>query len=113
MHNKNYGPDAVTNMPTETAQPPVLPLRLDLDKYLPTLDDVDLTEDQKAEILQALWNIMRTMAEIGWGVSHLQLFSEAAQEKLARDSDKLLQQTDPLSFNQAASQDAGKVSSHD
>lgn len=59
------------------------PLRFDADKYLRYVDDVDLPEDQKRELLEALWNILAALVDIGFGVDSVQqilpaLFSSSA-----------------------------------
>jgi len=41
---------------------------LDAGRYSPYLDDIDLTEAQKLELLSALWSIMRSFVELGFDV---------------------------------------------
>lgn len=41
---------------------------LDAERYSPFLDDIDLTEAQKLELLSALWSIMRSFVELGFDV---------------------------------------------
>ncbi len=45
---------------------------VDVEKYKVFLDDPALTETQKEEFLQALWSIMVTFVELGFGVHPLQ-----------------------------------------
>jgi hypothetical protein len=40
-------------------------LALDVDRYIDTLSDLELTDDQKAELLTVLWGIMKTFVELG------------------------------------------------
>lgn len=49
------------------------PLKLNEQDYLEHLDTFDLTDAQKTELLQTLWNIMSMMVDIGWGVDSIQL----------------------------------------
>jgi hypothetical protein len=45
---------------------------VDVEKYQRYLDETDMTDDQKAEFLQALWSIIVTFVELGFGVHPLQ-----------------------------------------
>lgn len=49
-------------------------LRPDLgfDQYRSLLEPHDLTDQQAHELLAALWSIMRTFVELGWGVESVQ-----------------------------------------
>ena len=62
-------------------------LALDTDKYLPELQDFDLTDEQKIELLQTLWSIMKAFVEVGFGVDSIHHFvpalSAIAQENEA------------------------------
>ncbi len=42
------------------------------DDYLADLEAFDLSEAQKRELLQTLWNIMCAFVDIGWGVDTVQ-----------------------------------------
>jgi len=48
-------------------------ITVDYEKYAPLLDDPDLSEDQKREFLQALWNIITNFVDLGFGVHPVQL----------------------------------------
>lgn len=43
-------------------------ITVDYDLYAHFLDDADLTEDQKREFLQAVWNIIVEFVSLGFGV---------------------------------------------
>lgn len=43
-------------------------LELDTASYLGDLDEFEIDEEQKIELLETLWNIMRSMVEIGISV---------------------------------------------
>lgn len=47
-------------------------LTVDIGKYQALLDDCDLSEEQKEEVLRALWSIVVTFVELGFGVHPLQ-----------------------------------------
>lgn len=66
-------------------------LKLDPALFMDDLEGFDMSEDQKHELLQALWNIMRTMVDIGWGVDNVQYLMPHIFEKAGRDSVKLLE----------------------
>ena len=42
-------------------------LEFQAERYLADLDDFDLSREQKTELLDALWQIMRTFVELGVG----------------------------------------------
>lgn len=50
--------------------PPVI--TVDYEKYAHFLEDSDLTDEQKREFLQTLWNIIVEFVSLGWGVHPLQ-----------------------------------------
>jgi hypothetical protein len=41
-------------------------LELDATDYLPEMEDFDMTEAQKIELLETLWSIMRLFVELGF-----------------------------------------------
>lgn len=47
-------------------------LRIDVERYQHMLDSADLSEDQKREVLEALWTIIVTVVELGYGVHPMQ-----------------------------------------
>lgn len=47
-------------------------LTVDVQKYQALLDEPGLSEEQKEEFLQALWSIVVTFVELGFGVHPLQ-----------------------------------------
>jgi hypothetical protein len=66
-------------------------LTVDVEKYQAWLDETDLSQEQKEEFLQALWSIVVSFVEMGFGVHPLQEIcgqddlDDAAAPKLARD----------------------------
>jgi len=55
-------------------------LSIDVARYQEYLDGSDLTPEQKEEFLQAVWSIVVTFVELGYGVHPL-------QEACGKDSD--------------------------
>jgi hypothetical protein len=53
---------------------------LNMDKYAPYVADFDMTDDQKGELLETLWSIMRAFVDLGFDVGKVdlcaQLFSD-------------------------------------
>lgn len=72
------------------AAPTVSTLAFDKEKYLPELEDTDLTEEQKIEMLQALWSIMEAFVDLGFGVNSIhRFFSERAAESSESGMDRV------------------------
>ena len=57
---------------------------VDFERYKHLMDDFDMSEEQKREYLQALWNIVSEFVALGWGVHPVQ----QAQDARERDSDR-------------------------
>ncbi len=47
-------------------------LTIDVDKYQAYLDGADMTPEQKDEYLRAVWSVVMTFVELGFGVHPLQ-----------------------------------------
>lgn len=47
-------------------------LAVDVEKYQAYLDEADMTEEQKEEFLQALWSIIVSFVDLGFGVHPMQ-----------------------------------------
>ena len=60
--------NALTN--TTSPSPPIL--TVDVEKYQAYLDGADMTEAQKAEFLEAMWSIIVSFVDLGFGVHPLQ-----------------------------------------
>lgn len=74
---------------------PYMPLKLNPEDYLPDLEDFDISEQQKHEMLQALWHIMSTMVDLGFGVDTVQYLLPELFENSSRDSGKLIKRNEP------------------
>lgn len=80
MNNPSVsGPDdpreatgALTSMPAA--------LELDAAKYAPYVDDFDITDDQKQELLKTLWAIMRSFVELGFSVGAADICAQLFEE---------------------------------
>ena len=69
-------------------------LTVDVARYQAYLDGSDLTPEQKEEVLQAVWSIVMTFVELGYGVHPLQEAcgkdDEAESPSPARAFDKVI-----------------------
>lgn len=45
---------------------------LDIAKYWSYVEQMDLTDDQRIKVLQTLWGIMTTFADLGFGIDPVQ-----------------------------------------
>lgn len=63
---KRFGDSATVNQPVTPS------LRIDVEKYEHLLDDSDLSETQKREVLEALWAIIVAFVDLGFGVHPVQ-----------------------------------------
>lgn len=55
-------------------------LELDTASYLGDLDEFEIDEEQKIELLETLWNIMRSMVEIGISIDICGQFFDGIDE---------------------------------
>jgi hypothetical protein len=64
-------------------------LTFDAKEYMAHLDGLDLTDAQKHQMLEALWSIMVSFVDLGFGIHPVQQAMEPARESkaLASDSD--------------------------
>jgi hypothetical protein len=76
-----------------THAPPKPTLTVDVEKYQAFLDGADMTEAQKEEFLQALWSIIVSFVDLGFGVHPLQ---EVCGENADFDSKKVNKTVDML-----------------
>lgn len=60
------------DVPENAAVHPKQIMTVDVEKYQTYLDESDMTEAQKEEFLQALWSIIVSFVELGFGVHPLQ-----------------------------------------
>jgi hypothetical protein len=78
-------------------------LKLDVAKYRRHIDHFDISEKQKIELLQTLWSIMRSFAELGYGVDNVQRVIPALAEFSSRaESDALELNVNSELFNASA-----------
>lgn len=61
------------------------PPSCDTDKYLKYIEDFDISEEEKAELLKTIWFIMATFVDLGFGVDSTQLLSSSDQRQKMPD----------------------------
>ncbi|WP_156916888.1 hypothetical protein [Leisingera aquimarina] len=64
---------------TQEGAPPGTPLKttsVDVDRYQELLDAPDLSDEEKQNLLQALWTIIVSLVELGYQVHPLQMPSK-------------------------------------
>mgnify|MGYP000023516566 CR=1 FL=1 len=96
--------NAVTNATKDAAAP----LKLDTDAHRHHFSEFNLTIEQQNELLQALWYIMSTLVDIGWGVDTVQMLLPDIYVEVAPDSKKLLESKSTPQFDPAADTEKGK-----
>jgi hypothetical protein len=100
--------------PTDIENTVVPMLQLEPDKYREYLDEFDMSIEQQNELLETLFNIMRTFVEIGFDLDSVQLFSNDKNGISSPDSVNVLTMKDSKhSFNQAVTNNPAKEESHD
>ncbi|MCF6354795.1 MAG: hypothetical protein L3J26_06785 [Candidatus Polarisedimenticolaceae bacterium] len=52
---------------------------LDFEKYLPYLDEFDLSQDQKLEFIKTVWQLMESQVDQAFGFHPVQQARESAQ----------------------------------
>jgi len=62
--------------PIET-KPHQRAVHFDVEKYRPFLEDENISEEDKAELLQAVWNIVLSFVKLGYGVHPVQQAKQA------------------------------------
>lgn len=78
-------PQAHEREPTATPRPPErLALTLDLETYLGQLEDWDIPENQKTEFIKTFWELLVSIAQIGFEIHPAQLAQQSGRQKSAK-----------------------------
>lgn len=59
-------------------------LRLDVDYYQSFLDDTDIPDDKKQELIEALWSIVIGFVDMGFGIHPLQQVKHCEQDQTSQ-----------------------------
>lgn len=79
--------------------------RLDDDRYLAMIEDMEATEAQKRELLQTLWAIMVSIADLGLGLDPVQMLLSQNSDSSSRGETGPVNSSNtdqPKSFERAA-----------
>ncbi len=85
------------NLAIDWVEPPpcadnnALVLKLDIEKYIDQFSEFDLTEEQKVDVLKALWQIMSRFVEMGFGLDSVSLACEQKGKTTGLERDILLE----------------------
>jgi len=51
-------------------------MNLDVKKYLPFLEELELSRERKEEIIRTVWGIMESQVDLAFGIHPVQLIQE-------------------------------------
>lgn len=71
-----------TNTLSQSKPHPLPALTLDVDYFQGFLDDPDISEDEKRELIEVIWSIVVSVIDLGFGVHPVQ---QAIQDTSLRD----------------------------
>ncbi|WP_208348946.1 hypothetical protein [Pseudaestuariivita rosea] len=75
-------------------RPKQLPkLTLDWEAYLPLLEDEDIPDDQKRELIETLWSIVVAFVDLGFGIHPVQQSCGELEDLLANEAPDLVSWT--------------------
>lgn len=78
-------------------------LPLDVKKYQHHMEEFDLTEEQRIELLQTIWSIMAAFVDIGFGVDAVQyIFRDNSRNSLDSNGDETEDNNPSTRFNHIA-----------
>jgi hypothetical protein len=67
--------------PSEDKVPMVEPPHCDLDKYREHIEDLDLSQEEQADLLKTIWTIMSAFVDLGFGVDSVQMLPSSLQRQ--------------------------------
>lgn len=76
-------PEKINDLISPTSGPP----EFDLSDFREEIDELNISDVQAQQILQALWQIMYSAAQIGWGVDIVQIMLPQLFSEVANDND--------------------------
>ncbi|MEP3348004.1 MAG: hypothetical protein ABJN34_03255 [Litoreibacter sp.] len=85
------------NFNPETAPPS---LAIDWDAYLPLLEDEDISDAEKEELIEALWYIVISFVDLGFGVHPVQQACGQGDDPLSDTPPDLLSLMKQNTYNQ-------------
>jgi len=70
-------------------------MSFDVENFLHHFDGAEITEDEKVEVLNALWQIMCRFVELGFGMDSHSLACEQSKKSSRQDSDDVITLDNP------------------
>lgn len=55
--------------PPTPPPPPYPAIQLDWEEWMPMVDDTSLTDAEKRQVIEALWDIVVGFVDLGWGIA--------------------------------------------
>ena len=77
----------------------------DADEYRDALIEFPLNREQEDALLQALWEIMRSFVDIGWGVDTVQLVLPELFDEKALDEARVIEHDDKVQTRHSGGDD--------
>jgi len=84
---------------------------VDVEKYKALLDDPALSEAEKENFLQALWSVVVTFVDLGFGVHPLQLVREPEDEPFPEALKEAFDSAEQPESNKKSKRDGGPAGS--
>ena len=100
--NKNAGQSGLTDRFDLSSKPT---LKVDVERYQSYLDGTNMTDAEKEEFLQTLWQIIVGFVELGYGVHPLQ---EVCGKDAGTISDRAIESKDAVDLEKAKQTDQPK-----
>ena len=75
-------------------------LTLDVDYYQSFLDDADIPDDKKQELIETLWNIVVQFVDLGFGIHPLQQADNSPEGQLHPTITRMIAEAVNEEFNQ-------------
>lgn len=85
-HGFDYVPDLGVALERAASKAEARNVEIDVEKYQAYLDDPSLSDDQKEEIIHALWTIIMAFVELGFGVHPTQQACGQVEKELDPDA---------------------------
>ncbi len=81
---------------TAQDQPVIEPPQCDLKKYNEHVKDFNLSEEEEAELLKTIWQIMAAFVDIGFGVDSIQLLPSSSEKQESLHAQNIDGQDGPI-----------------
>ncbi len=83
-----------TSTPLQSGKRARPTLQVDIERYAPYLEDADITDEQKRELIEALWSIMISFVDLGFGIEPVQQVVSEILDAPVRDEPPVVKSKD-------------------